>query len=273
MSTFPGPQDPFATPEVEPRTSIVAVVSIVCSLICCVPIMTGMLGAFLGVIALFLIGSSHGQLKGRGFAFGGVVLGLLVSMLWIGVLLGLVRTLGGYANSGAAAFESIDAGDIAQSRAAFMAPLDQSVSDEQIEAFGKMIHDDFGGFVSKPNSLLEYWSGISNTGPSGSSPALKFGEVPIVLEYESGDLLAIMNMYDGSSQPSADRFLSDLGYQRPDGTIVWLSEIELNAALDAPAAPEEPGEPGEPDDSGGSGEADEPGEPGQSGESGGKGGG
>lgn len=256
MSIFPGSQDPFAPAEVESRTSIMAVASIVCSLICCIPILTGMLGAFLGVVALFLIGSSHGRLKGRGLAFGGVVLGLLTSMLWIGVMLGAVRALGNYVNTGTAAFESIDAGDFAQSRAAFVPTTDQSVSDEQIATFGQMIRDDYGGFVAGPHSLMEYWTGKSSPAQSSGVPAFNFGDMPIAIEYENDFMFAIMRMPDGSSQPPPGRFIRDLGYQRPDGTTVWLSEIETDApdAPDTPPdTPDTPEEPGGSDEPGGEG--------------------
>lgn len=229
MSNFSHPQESFLESEIEPRTSIMAVVSFVCSLICCIPILTGMLGAFLGVIALFLIGNSKGRLKGRGLAFAGVALGLLSSLAWIGLAMGMVRFLGGTVNHGTTAFEAIDAGEVDDARAVFMPSLDQSISDEQIEIFGAMVSEDYGAFVAGPKSFWEYFSFLRRAGQSGFAPGGQVGEMPIALEYENGIMLATMGMPMGSAQPAPGRIIRDLSYQRPDGTIIWLSEIEVDA--------------------------------------------
>lgn len=257
MSTFPGPQDPFDTAEAEPRTSIVAVVSIICSLICLIPVLTGMLGAFLGVIALFLIGGSSGRLKGRGFAFGGVVLGLLTSMLWIGFLLGGVRLLGGTINAATATFRAIDEGDLTKARSTLTPTLDQSLSDEQLHAFGQLVLDDLGSFVGGPKSLLEYISGVRGAGMSGFGIFAQDGKRPVALEYENGTMLAFMKA-DASGLTGSSHVILDIGYERPNGSVVWLGKMELEAPDNAP---QEAGKAGEPDD------------PSESNEAGGEGGG
>ena len=97
------------------------------------------------------------------------------------------------------------------------------MSDEQIIVFGQMVRDDYGGFVSGPRSLWEYMTEISKTGHTDFSS----GEMPIGLTYENGTMLAYVLMPDGRSRPDrSEQFLRDLGYQRPDGTMVWLSDIE-----------------------------------------------
>jgi hypothetical protein len=255
MSTFTNPAETFMEPQTEPRTSIMAVLSFVSSLICCVPILSvffGLFGAFLGVVSLMLIGGSNGRLKGRGFAFAGVVLGLLTSMLWIGLLLGGVRYLGGTVNTGTATFEAIDAGKIDESRSAMMPVLDQAVSDEQIVAFGQMVRDDYGGFVSGPKTFMEFFSGMSALGKSGTAPGFQAGDMPVPLEYENGPVLAYMAMPDGTSQPAPGTIIRDLGYQRPDGTIVWLSEVEAVTA--GPDASGDANTSGDPDESGAGGD-------------------
>lgn len=224
MTTFANAGDAFLETPAQPRTSVLAVASFVSSMVCCIPVLTGLFGAFLGVIALFLIGGSHGRLKGRGFAFAGVVLGLLTSMLWIGMIVGATRAFGMYSNAGTATFEAIDAGDVSETRIRFLPALDGAVSDEQIIVFGQMVRDDYGGFVSGPRSLLEYMTEISKTGHTGFNA----GEMPIGLTYEQGTMLAYMLMPDATSRPDrSEQFIRDLGYQRPDGTMVWLSDIDV----------------------------------------------
>lgn len=63
-----------------PKTSGLAIASLVCSLILCCPLTT-LLGPLLGVIALATIGSNPAR-KGKGLAFAGIVLGLVFSVGW-----------------------------------------------------------------------------------------------------------------------------------------------------------------------------------------------
>lgn len=62
----------------EPRTSILAIVSLVCSLVCCVPLLPT-LGALLGIGGLVAI-SRNPMLRGSGLAITGIVLGLLFTL-------------------------------------------------------------------------------------------------------------------------------------------------------------------------------------------------
>ena len=84
MSDFGSPTGVGQEPE---RTSILALLSMVSSLICCIPGLS-ILGTFMGIGALISIGGSGGRVGGRGMAWTGVIVGILVSMLWLGVALG-----------------------------------------------------------------------------------------------------------------------------------------------------------------------------------------
>ena len=83
MSQFSAPpadqySDPYAEP---PKTSAMAVWSLVCSLIFCCPVTT-VLGVLLGVGAVATIGSNPNK-KGKGMAFTGILLGLVFSAVQV----------------------------------------------------------------------------------------------------------------------------------------------------------------------------------------------
>ena len=63
------------------RTSGLAVVSLVCSLIFCIPLL-GLLGAVLGIASLRA--TRQPGVRGRGLAIGGIIVGLLATAAWIG---------------------------------------------------------------------------------------------------------------------------------------------------------------------------------------------
>ncbi len=70
------------------RTSILAILSLVCSLICLIP-GTGVLAAIFGISALVGIRGSRGRVGGTGLAIAGLIVGLLFTMVWIGIVVGM----------------------------------------------------------------------------------------------------------------------------------------------------------------------------------------
>ncbi len=67
------------------RTSVMAILSLVCGLVCVVPGI-GVLATIFGITSLVGINRSRGRVGGTGLAITGIVLGLLFSMIWIGIL-------------------------------------------------------------------------------------------------------------------------------------------------------------------------------------------
>ena len=69
---------PFDIPQ-DRKTSGIAIASLVCSLICCIPVTT-ILGILLGVGAMVSIGSNP-EKKGKGLAITGIILGAVFTAL------------------------------------------------------------------------------------------------------------------------------------------------------------------------------------------------
>ncbi len=75
MTQFGAPLDEFES-TAEPRTSRLAIASLVCSLICCVPVTT-IPGILLGIWAMLSINNNPARLKGKGLAVSGILLGVV----------------------------------------------------------------------------------------------------------------------------------------------------------------------------------------------------
>jgi hypothetical protein len=84
MSQFES--NPYANPEDmmhdEAKTHGLAIGSLVCSLVCCIPFL-GLLGALLGVFAVMAINANPVKYRGKGMAISGIIIGLIVFVLWI----------------------------------------------------------------------------------------------------------------------------------------------------------------------------------------------
>jgi len=232
-------QNPYAHPgqfgidggdEIPPRparTSILAVFSLVCSLICCIPGL-GLVGSVLGIGALVGISSSKGRVGGKGLAIAGVVIGLIVTTLWV---------FGAYGAASIAArlmkyegvVTALEQGDVPAARAFLSPSADGAVPDERLAEFAAAIRSDWGGFSRGPKGLLEmvrwYWDDPSTPvlietaqGDLGMHANALF---PLPLAMDGGRPLFffVMDTQGGGSFPQT---LLNLGFERADGSVEWL---------------------------------------------------
>lgn len=217
--------------EVRPRTSALAVLSLVLGLVslavCCVPLAgpaVGVLAILVGTIALFAIAGSGGLKKGNGVAATGVVAGL------IGVILGAALIVGAawVADQGgrfAGVIAMVDAGNVPgvadglSSDAA--GRLDQAAAD----AFKAGYEAEHGGFVSTPKGLLEYVKGYAEVGQliesaTGQAEAMYSVEhiVPVPVRFEGGLALVLCVVNETGR-------VENIGVVSSDGSeIIWLVE-------------------------------------------------
>lgn len=239
-----------------PRTSALAVSSLVLSLICCLPVLP-LLGAGLGVGALIGIGGSRGRVGGRGMAIAGIIIGVLVTIaqvaafysakgaidMGVGLVFGSVDSV----------MTDIESGDYDAARAGLTGHA-SSLSDERFEAFRAAYQAEYGSFQSVPTDL---WGGLipayaqmgqqmQNYQQQGSQQNV----VPSPATFDSGLVLVIAEL-DQSGQPTGQPGTPDfkmplrnIRVVLPDG-----SELDLIAGPTAPVVPSAPDAgAGDPDD-------------------------
>lgn len=85
MSQMP----PYPMPFRPPRTSAAAVASLVMGLLGCLPFITGILAIITGIVGVSVTGRL--EVKGRGMAIAGLILGILSFLSWTGISLGAWR--------------------------------------------------------------------------------------------------------------------------------------------------------------------------------------
>ena len=203
------------------RTSGLAVASLVCGLLCCIP-GSGLIGTVLGAVGLVRIGQSEGRLAGRGMALVGIVLGLLGTLFYIGGTLGVMGVLNGLNVYGDVA-RGLDKGDHSAVRAMLSPSTAGSLTDEQIGAFAQRVRDEWGAFTGLPKGLPEWITAYGRIGEVANQ-ARKSGPARLAmpLNYERGTAAGVFVLDRDSTGPGGTATASNLAVSARDGSLMWL---------------------------------------------------
>ncbi|MGE3106727.1 MAG: DUF4190 domain-containing protein [Phycisphaerales bacterium] len=149
------PQQPPAGPA---KTSVMAIVALVLSLLVCVPGL-GVIGLILGVIALLMISGSRGLKKGKGIAIAAIIFGLITSTIWIGgitvAVRGSLRQKNLLHDPIYDAFRKLDNGDTSAVRALLAPSLEANITDAEILAFRDGYHALGGECKGEPRTTSD----------------------------------------------------------------------------------------------------------------------
>ncbi len=226
MSDFGNPTGPVQEPE---RTSILALLSMISSLVCCIPGLS-ILGTFMGIGALISIGGSNGRVGGRGMAWTGVIVGILVTMLWIGFALGgagVWSSIKVVIEQVSEKFVAMERADYDTARELLTAQAASATADADFEAFVQAYQRDYGSLGSLVLDLGPVTSSFGDNGPvfqrySGSAM------MPLVYETSGGTVtFVIVASQADLQQPSNpdNPFiggLSQISFLAADGSVVEL---------------------------------------------------
>jgi len=174
----PPPQGPggvvaFSPPIPRPPvTSGLAVASLVCALIICIPFITPVLAVLFGVIALITIARSAGRKKGSGLATAGIVVGSLALLAHVGMVmlfLGIVRpVLNGLVGNFETFVINVEGGNILEARSMLSSGAQKKAGRQSIRELGALLQKEYGAFksVSFDWTSTVYQKGV--TPPMGS---------------------------------------------------------------------------------------------------------
>ncbi len=224
-----GGRDPFAIDPMDQRTSLLAVFSLVFSLVCCIP-GTGAIGAILGGASLVAINSARGRLRGTGMAVTGIVLGLVVTTVWIlmfvtfGSALKMVDQA--LLKPVSVLITGIDEGDATKVNAATANMAIPQVTDEQVRAFRDAYQAELGSFQSMPSTLIELIRGYMASGPQMQNYRGQ-DSMPVPATFDKGQAVLLVQMDQngraaGSSNGRVTVPVTNIGILLPSGKDVWL---------------------------------------------------
>jgi len=221
-------------PEAE-RTSVMAILSLVCSLICCIPGL-GLLGTLLGVFAMIGIGGSRGRVGGKGLAITGIIIGLLVTVIWVGAVIGMGMVGGAMDKMASGVFRHVEADEFDEARLLLMPPASDA-SDAQFVAFRAAYQDSLGAYVGVPTSLTGLFGAYvhPDIGPQMQNHQGQ-GVMPVPANFDNGlALLALeFDAQNPGSTPNGGPAFIDLVIVLADGTEIRLSDFGTGAVPPAP---------------------------------------
>lgn len=224
------------------RTSALAVASLVCSLICCVPAVPT-IGMMLGAGAIVGITKSNGRVGGRGMAIAGVVLGLVFTVLQLFTVFGAVQGakminagFGGPLESFVLAIES---DDLNTARAQLEPGLAQGLSDDEMTAFADTLRNSLGAYRSQPDSLIAWIMEITKHAQDMQRFQTRGEGIPLTPTFDNATVLAYM-MFDSNrigGAGSVQGAITNLAITLPDGSTLWLTDPNFAARAGIDPAP------------------------------------
>lgn len=234
MSDY-GSQAPVTGPE---RTSVMAILSLVCSLICCIPGL-GAIGALFGVGGLIGIKSSNGRVGGTGLAITGIILGMLATLLWIVGVIAMSQAMALPGQMVKGPLEPIAARDVAEFRAYLDPQFGATVSDAEIVSFMDAVDDKMGALVGPPESLMALMGAFMEVGeiyqqiqPPGQPQPQNV--IPWPVEFDGGWAVVSIEFGPDPTGVTLKGVVISIGVITKDGTEIWLVDPAGGGAV-APA--------------------------------------
>lgn len=253
----PAPADgaEFGLPMEPARTSVLAVISLIASLLCCVPSL-GLLGVLLGVVAIIFITGSKGRLGGMGLAIAGVVIGLLVSAVWLLLAFGAVTGFKEFSKT-PDVLAAAQQRDLAGVHATLSADAQAAVTDEVLEAFASRVEADHGSFVGTMESIGDAFAAYAAVGTdfqNAYNPVSQSFQnagkvlVPVPAEFDTGIVLFShvwpANMDQNTpTAPNGMPLMDNFGVVAGDGSWIWLYPPPQLTGATTPATPIPPATP------------------------------
>lgn len=237
MSTNPyaqqtSPPGQFEEP-IKKRTSILAVLSLVCGIIsvllCCVGVIPGTLAVVLGIASVLLIGGSA-AVGGKGLAITGIITGLLGSLISIVLMIGGSNFASMMSTTYGGALAAIEADNRGNLDALLTSSTAQALTDERIDEFRAIYSNELGSFVSGPKGLQGWFDGFGAVGPS-INPAMAdaqqtFGAgaqvFPLPGNFQGGAGLVMIVIDQTQPTAAGAPAIIDMGYVAKDGSVQWL---------------------------------------------------
>ncbi len=213
------------------RLSILAVLSLITGIlalpICCIPAggtLFGLVPIGLGLGSLRAIRKSRGETAGKSLAIGGLVMGLLATIVstlaWIAI--------GSQLATMPAVYTQVLESDPAIVRTVLTSSASTTITDEEITRFREGFIAEYGDAWTTPVGIAPvikgYFAANDPKGLNAVQVSASQSPVPLPIQVDGGWTYLIVIMQQGETLGSGLPALANAAYQMPDGSLVWLLE-------------------------------------------------
>jgi len=239
---------------IEQRTSVLAILSLIFGIVC-VPGF-GILGAIFGITALFLISNSGGRVAGKGLAAAGIVIGILMTVIWISIAVGMSTFMGKVGQAlvqpADTTMKAIEARDYATAKKILVGQTAQKITDADFEAFSKAYHDELGAYKSAPDGMWSYLTEVMQMGQQMQRYQNSGNIIPVPMTFEKEKVIVgwqVSNNSGASPGPngSIDLPITNIQIITKNGKTITLYDPD-NRPLTPPSGSDVPGDAPKPSD-------------------------
>ncbi|MBN2561332.1 MAG: DUF4190 domain-containing protein [Phycisphaerae bacterium] len=231
------------------RTSALAILSLVASLLFCIPFAAPAAGLLFGIIALVLISGSRGMVKGKGLAIAGVVVSAVMLFAHVFVTAVFFTVTMPLINIPAKVVESfiydLQNTEFKLARGHLSKRAADAVTDEQLGDLRDLLAEEYGTIdsvsldlfgraftmgIAQPaggwNQSQAWQANWGQAGVSGTAPnAINQGPIPIECEFSNGTVFGVMMLaFDPNSQAMPSLLLDSFTLIGDEGPWTFPSE-------------------------------------------------
>lgn len=200
------------------------------------PPMLGLLAASIAVAALVIITRSNGAVGGSGFAIGGILLGLLATMIAGGIAIGATQMAQGLSSSVTGILEAIERDQLAIVEQYTTARTAERLSAEQIDAFQAAWERELGAFERGPTATeFKSWeSGVA--GAMALYEQIDAGTqfLPVPASFARGKAVVVLQVRSLDLNASVRGEIVNVGILTNTGRQMWMIDPSELAEPDAP---------------------------------------
>ncbi|MBI1189332.1 MAG: hypothetical protein GC200_01440 [Tepidisphaera sp.] len=229
------------------RTSVMAVISLVCGLAslvgCCllgIAPGVGIIGGIFGGLALFRISTSNGRLGGSGLAIGGIITSLLGLALGVIIVVGATQFLNTFEKYGKAV-EIAQSSDQSALNNMLTPQAANLATTEGLADFRSKTLADLGKYKRVRPGLLRFFLNMSSVEQAAKAlPSTSSGKkevpIPVPVEFEKGPASMFVQLEQNNpagANPTTTPFglVENIGvYDPATGKIFWLIDPSASPA-------------------------------------------
>jgi hypothetical protein len=213
------------------------------------------LGALLGTVAVFRISGSGGRKSGTGIAITGIIVGIIVSVVWVFLAMGAANMAQQFTGIVTRIYTPLQAQNLAEFKPLVSSELQAGLTDQRWKTFRNEIETEIGPMKAPPQSLSEFFQNYANIQVQQQKVQGRQNALPFPLQGDSGWGVLILHLSQSANPGPGNTNFSEIllkltkniEFIGPSGKSIWLVPPGADGVTPDPVLPGGGTAPGNPD--------------------------